>query len=468
VTTAAPTAIAELDPDTEEQLAQRRTRASRRLRPRSRQSALVTLALFGVAAAALAATVHSDRSPNLLTIVALLVAYAVAANVQFEVRTGLALPTQLVLVPMVFLLPLGYVPLFVAGGMLIARLPELLRVSVDRALLVPGNSAQSFVPVVVLAATGRNGPDLHDWPIYIAALVAQFLVDYCASSAHQWYVNGVDPRSLLSFMGWPFLVDAALAPIGLAVAFAADGRPLAVLLVLPLLGLLAEFARERRVRIDHALELSHAYRGTAMLLGDVVEADDAYTGSHSRDVVSLVLAVCDRLGLDARDRRDAEFAALLHDVGKIKIPSEIINKPGPLDDEERALINTHTVEGERMLTKVGGILGNVGHVVRSCHEDWDGTGYPDGLAGKEIPLAARIVRCCDAFSAMTTDRPYRKARSVGEALEELRRCAGTDFDPRVVDALAACVPTAPRSLHIAEPSSERVNATKPPARRRAS
>src|SRR5207302_3098602 len=101
--------------------------------------------------------------------------------------------------------------------------------------------------------------------------------------------------------------------------FVSVAHPAGILLVLPLVGLLAVFARERQVRIDHALELSHAYRGTAFLLGDVVEADDAYTGSHSRDVVSLVLGVCDRLGLDARDRRDAEFAALLHDVGKLRI-----------------------------------------------------------------------------------------------------------------------------------------------------
>jgi HD-GYP domain-containing protein (c-di-GMP phosphodiesterase class II) len=240
-------------------------------------------------------------------------------------------------------------------------------------------------------------------------------------------------------MGWAFLVDAALAPVGLAVAFAATLQPAAIVLVLPLVGLMAEFARERRSRIDHALELSHAYRGTAMLLGDVVEADDEYTGEHSRDVVSLVLAVCDGLGLDARARRDAEFAALLHDVGKIRIPDAIINKAGPLTDSERALIETHTVEGERLLSLVGGILGNVGRIVRSCHEDWDGTGYPDGLAADEIPLVARIVRCCDAFSAMTTDRPYRKARPTAEAVEELQRCAGTDFDPAVVDALAAAV-----------------------------
>jgi HD-GYP domain-containing protein (c-di-GMP phosphodiesterase class II) len=208
---------------------------------------------------------------------------------------------------------------------------------------------------------------------------------------------------------------------------------------LPLIGLLAYFARERQVRIDHALELGHAYRGTAMLLGDVVEADDAYTGSHSRDVVTLVLDVATRMGLDTSARRDAEFAALLHDIGKIKVPGEIINKPGKLTDEEWDIMKTHTVEGERLLSQVGGILGNVGKIVRSCHEDWDGTGYPDGLSAEEIPLVARIVRACDAFSAMTTDRSYRKARPAEEAIAELQRCSGTDFDPVVVEALAAAV-----------------------------
>ena len=103
------------------------------------------------------------------------------------------------------------------------------------------------------------------------------------------------------------------------------------------------------------------------------------------------------------------------------------------------MIETHTLEGERLLAQVGGILGNVGRIVRSCHEDWDGTGYPDRLTGDDIPLVARIVRCCDAFSAMTTDRPYRKARPAADALAELRRCSGADFDPRVVEALAASV-----------------------------
>jgi HD-GYP domain-containing protein (c-di-GMP phosphodiesterase class II) len=227
--------------------------------------------------------------------------------------------------------------------------------------------------------------------------------------------------------------------------------------VLVIVGLLMIVARERRRRLENALalsnalELSNAYRGTALMLGDVVESDDSYTGSHSRDVVGLVLAVADELGLDPRERRLAEFTALLHDIGKIAIPNEIINKRGPLSYEERALIQTHTIEGQRALEKVGGVLGEVGQVVRGCHERFDGGGYPDGLRGEEIPLVARIVCCCDAFSAMTTDRPYRPARPSDKALAELNRCAGTQFDPAVVQALAATL--AKSNLTLLDPAS---------------
>ena len=141
------------------------------------------------------------------------------------------------------------------------------------------------------------------------------------------------------------------------------------------------------------------------------------------------------LGLDPSAQRDAELTALLHDVGKIRIPAEIISKPGKLTDEEWAVMKTHTIEGERMLEKIGGLLGRVGRLVRSCHERWDGGGYPDGLAAEEIPLVARVVCACDAYNAMTTDRPYRPARSADEALAEMRACAGTQFDPCVVAAL---------------------------------
>ncbi|HWJ31646.1 MAG TPA: HD-GYP domain-containing protein, partial [Gaiellaceae bacterium] len=248
---------------------------------------------------------------------------------------------------------------------------------------------------------------------------------------------GLSARAHLRTVAPAYAVDTLLAPLGLLVAFAADRHPLALLLVLPVLVMFSTFAKERRYRIDNAVELSNAYRGTAMLLGDVIEADDAYTGSHSRDVVELVLAVADNLGLDPAGRRQAEFAALLHDVGKVKVPAEIINKAGPLDDGEWEIMKTHTVLGEQMLEQIGGLLGDVGHVVRSCHERWDGAGYPDGLAGEAIPLSARIVCACDAWSAMRTDRSYRRALPFEVALAELRSCAGTHFDPRVVDALVS-------------------------------
>jgi HD-GYP domain-containing protein (c-di-GMP phosphodiesterase class II) len=418
-----------------------RERASTPLGDRDRLASLLLGGSFLAVSVALAVVVNSSREAGISTVLVFVVSYAVASRVDFEIGTGSAVPTQLVLVPMLALLPVQYVPLCVLAGLLLGGLPEYVRgrVPLDRSVLRFVNSWHAVGPVLVLVAAGQPAPTLRHLPIYGLALAAQFAFDFGSTALRDRLGLGVSPLSLLRFMVWIWAVDSALTPIALLAALGCSSHPTLVVFTLPLIGLLAYFARERQVRIDHALELSHAYRGTAMLLGDVVEADDAYTGSHSRDVVSLVLEVADRLGLDARERRDAEFAALLHDIGKIKISAELINKPGKLTDDEWAIMKTHTVEGERLLSQVGGILGNVGRIVRSCHEDWDGAGYPDGLAAEEIPLVARIVRACDAFSAMTTDRAYRKARPVAAALAELRRCAGTDFDPVVVEPLARSV-----------------------------
>jgi putative nucleotidyltransferase with HDIG domain len=207
----------------------------------------------------------------------------------------------------------------------------------------------------------------------------------------------------------------------------------------PLLALFAVFARERSSRLRGLLELSSAYRGTALVLSDVVESDDHYTGQHSRSVVELALALGRELGLNEERLRNLEFAALLHDVGKIAIPKEIVNKPGKLEPEEWTIIKTHTVEGQRMLAQVGGFMRQVGVLVRSHHERWDGGGYPDGLAGEAIPIEARIIACCDSWNAMRTDRVYRKALSLEAALEELIGNAGTQFDPRLVEAMVAII-----------------------------
>ena len=431
-----------LDPDAEHAIDDRRARRSRSLATRERSAAALLGGGF-LAAATLAALLlpSSGRSPGPAIVTLLIGAYALAFMLDFEVGTGSAIPTQVVLVPMLFIVPVGWVPLMVASGMLLANLVQHWRGSIhlERVLIPFANGWYALGPALVLGLAGEASPSISAIPLYLAALAAQFAFDFVSAAAHERLTLGVSPRVQLRAMSLVWLVDAALASVGLAVAFASVRNPYGLLLALPLILLLSVFARERQVRIDHALELSAAYRGTAFLLGDVVEANDAYTGTHSRDVVDLTLAVADELGLGTRARRDAEFTALLHDVGKVRVPSEIINKPGALTPEEREVINLHTIEGERMLEKVGGLLGEVGHLVRSCHERWDGKGYPDGLVAEATPLIARIVSCCDAYNAMTTDRPYRAALRVEEAVAELERNAGSQFDPLVVTALVRVV-----------------------------
>jgi HD-GYP domain-containing protein (c-di-GMP phosphodiesterase class II) len=184
--------------------------------------------------------------------------------------------------------------------------------------------------------------------------------------------------------------------------------------------------------------LERAYLGTAEALAAALEAKDAYTADHARSIVEQAEAVGARLGLDDEALRDLRFAAVFHDIGKISVPEAILHKDGPLDPEERAIMERHTIVGEQILQPVE-FLAGVRRLVRHEHERWDGRGYPDGLNGLEIPLGSRIILACDALHAMTSDRPYRRALSREAALEELRRNAGTQFDPRVVEALLAVV-----------------------------
>jgi HD-GYP domain-containing protein (c-di-GMP phosphodiesterase class II) len=412
--------------------------AARMARGELQAEMLVALA-FLVAAVALAALAPGRVSGSPAVALLFTALYALTSRIEFDVAAGYGMPTQLVLVPMLYAVPPGWVPLLVAGGLILGKLPLILegRRSADRLVVMLADAWHGVGPAAVFSLAHLSAPKWSDAPVLLIALLAQFGCDLSATVAREWLRLGDVPRLSVRLLGAVYFTDLCLSPIGFAVAFAAAGRPAAALIVLPLGGLLMFFARDRRARMAAAVELSRAYRGTALLLGDVVEADDAYTGSHSRDVVELVMAVGPRMGLDEDQLRNLEFAALLHDVGKIAIPNEIINKPGPLDDEERAIINTHTIEGEKMLENVGGVLAQVGRIVRSCHERYDGLGYPDRLAGEAIPVEARIVACCDAFNAMTTDRPYRAALPLSEALGELRAHRGTQFDPEVVDALVA-------------------------------
>jgi putative nucleotidyltransferase with HDIG domain len=416
------------------------TEASRsRLQTRTRPREVVAQAVVGIPfllAAGLLAALGLHERVDATDVVIFALAAAVMGRLEFEVGSGYTVPLQLIFVPMLFVLPPAIVPLVVAAALLLDRIPDVVtsRWDVARLMWVPGDAWFAVGPSLVFILAGVDGPALHDWPVYLLALAAQFGGDLCASMIRERIAHGIAPRHQLGILREVWIVDALLSPIGLLAALASTVQRSAFLLSLPLAVLLARFARERRGRIGQAIELSTAYRGTAMLLGDVIESDDEYTGRHSKGVVELAVGIAGELSLDEDDRRLVEFGALLHDIGKITTPKEIVNKPGPLTPEEQVVMREHTVVGQELLDRVGGALRDVGVVVRCSHEHFDGHGYPDGLVGESIPLAARIVAVADTYSAMTTRRPYRDALSHDVAIAELQANAGTQFDPVVVTA----------------------------------
>jgi len=425
-------------PDAEALLLVAQERLERSRRRRREIVATSTGALGFLTAAGLLAALAPWQRPFSISITLLvLLVWVLVDRVKFPVAGGWTHPTMLIFVPALFVLPTPLVPLVTTVAILLPRVPDLVRRRVRLAMVPPViiDAWFSIGPVLVIVLAGAQQLSWSHWPVYVCALLAQFLFDMVATIGWSYAAEGVGPSLQLPLLSWVWAVDAALAPLGLLIAAAALTRPGLLLLALSPTAVLWLFARERRERLHETLALSGAYRGTAYLLGDIVEADDHYTGMHSRDVVQLSLAVAREMQLDSTQQRSLEFAALLHDIGKIRVPKEIINKPGKLDANEWELIRHHPVDGEQMLQLVGGTLASVGQIVRASHERYDGEGYPDGLAGDEIPIEARIIFACDAFSAMTTDRPYRSRMSTGKALDELARFAGTQFDPHVVAAI---------------------------------
>jgi len=401
----------------------------------------ISAALFLVVATALAVFLPSERNTDPVLIAALVAGHAFVSRIRFEIGNGYVTPEQLTLVPLVLLTPLPYVPLLVMLSAVLASVPDSVKGYWHRDRWL-GFIADGWSPVgavIVLAALAPGSPDVKFGGIYVLAFVAQMAGDLGWSIVRDQLIDGVRPRETLrdGLVAWR--IDAVLAPVAFFVALQAAQHPWALLSIPPLVWLLRVFSREREQRYHATLELHRAYRGTVMLLSDVVEFEDAYTAEHSRSIVDLAHAVADELGIEGQDFQELEFAALLHDVGKIAIPKEILNKPSSLTDEEFEIMKTHTIEGQFMLDRVGGLLGRVGEIVRSCHERWDGSGYPDGLSGEAIPLAARIVFVCDAYNAMTTDRVYRSALTQQEAIAELARNSGTQFDPNLVAAMLKVV-----------------------------
>ncbi len=249
----------------------------------------------------------------------------------------------------------------------------------------------------------------------------------------------------------PFVLSdppAVLAP------FSVDGRWGAIAVESPEatdfgdreLELLGGLAHQAKLAIANASSfegLERTFLSTVEALANALEARDEYTSSHARWITDTALLVGRELGLDGETLKRLELGALFHDIGKIGIPNSILLKPGPLNDDERQLIETHPELGAKIIAPIDQ-LQDVCGIVRACHERWDGAGYPDRKAGEEIPLEARIIFACDAYHAMTTDRPYRDALAPGEALRRLEEAAGTQFDPRVVEVCLRVLERAPQ------------------------
>jgi HD-GYP domain-containing protein (c-di-GMP phosphodiesterase class II) len=425
-----------------------RERRKQRMDARERVVDTASALLFLGAAVAIAFLVPNERDTDWVLVVCLVIGYAVVSRVRFEYGDLYMSAEELVFVPLLFLAPLNLVPLLAALAAVLATVPEYARGEWhrDRWITTIPDTWFCMGPTLVLVAFAPGPPSLDDLGIYLLALGASALADFAWALTRDRLLHGKPVMEVVRNCIGTNRVAATFSAIGFFPAYAAVGEPLVLLVIVPLVWLLTVFSRDRTERWSATLELHRAYRGTVMLLVDVVEHDDDYTAEHSRSVVELARGVAQELGMDKYELQELEFAALLHDVGKIAIPKEILHKPAALTDSEFEVMKTHTIEGQFMLDRIGGLLGRVGEIVRSCHERWDGKGYPDGLKGEDIPQAARVVFVCDAYNAMTTTRPYRAALPHEQAVAELVTNAGTQFDPEVVAAMLRVLEAAPADV----------------------
>jgi response regulator RpfG family c-di-GMP phosphodiesterase len=248
------------------------------------------------------------------------------------------------------------------------------------------------------------------------------------------------PFSPLQLLAVSEQLSGEATPVPLAAVKAEEAVDAQLLLYARDLRRVLEIERGQRVM------LQSAYHDTVLALASALESKDTGTGAHSQRVQSYALELTASVNRALVEDPAMEYGFLLHDVGKIGIPDKILTKPGPLTKPERGLMQTHPILGEQVLSSVAFLRGEGLAVVRSHHERWDGSGYPDGLAGTEIPLGARVFAVADTLDAMTSNRPYRRALSWREAGKEILKESGGQFDPTVVKAFTSCEP-ALRDIH---------------------
>jgi diguanylate cyclase (GGDEF)-like protein len=290
--------IAHVDRELERLVDDSRTRMLRRLDPRDRVVSIAMGTALLAVAVTMAAAVPWGRSPTALEAILLVLTLTVFSRIQFEVGAGVALPTQLALVPMLFILPAATVPLAAAAGYLLGGFVDCVRgrLHPERLFVILGSSWHAVGPALVFLAAGEPSPTASDWPLYALALCAQFAFDAASALVRDSLALGVSPRLILPCLAWVYAVDAALFPAGLMAALAAEQAPYAFLLIFPFAGLLAMFDRERRGRIDRVLELAGAYR-----VANEEARRDALTGLGNRLAWEEAVAAAER-------RRQADAA----------------------------------------------------------------------------------------------------------------------------------------------------------------
>ncbi|MEA2633781.1 MAG: hypothetical protein QOH92_548 [Chloroflexota bacterium] len=307
-------------------------------------------------------------------------------------------------------------------GVLCWGLPWL-RVPVDHLLaaIVVGIA----LPLLYLSFAGNLQGDL--LPVYLAAAVftAALLPLRIAMAVA---LLGAIAAAVPLLLGWSAVYDRALLVLVSVIG----------LLTYTQARMLGNIGRKQQEAEDRSRQIEESFMATLGALASSGFGDDRPIEAHSRGTASLAVAVAHHLGLEGTPLRQLELAALLHDVGKAGLPSELLNKPGPLTSEELARVHEHPVVAERILSRVPA-LRSISPVIRAQYERWNGSGYPDGLAGERIPLGGRIIHACAAFHAMASGRTYRPAIRLDQIINELRRQAGSQFDPRVVEAVISVV-----------------------------
>lgn len=343
-----------------------------------------------------------------------------------------------------FLLTDASIPLFVAGvsplvGGLVSGQPNWVG-SLEEA---GGEVIAVFAGLLLVPQVGLElrAPGNSGWIAGFAfATLAYISVRYSLAAVSARVSQGVGFITFSSAAGKAIVENLsvlALLAVGMSYLASAYGRSGYFILALAAIAVVEAYQPYKLLSDQRSVLFA-----SLAMLAHAIDLKDAYTGRHARDASEIAVRIARALRLPEPEVRKIKFAGMLHDIGKTGVSIKIIRKPSRLDPEEMALMRQHPVIGAEIMRPVE-LLSDASDIVRHHHEHFDGSGYPDGLRGEQIPIGSRAVLVADAFNAITTDRPYRKARSKAEALEVLKKHAGTQFDPRVVRALEGIIHLVP-------------------------